>query len=58
MTPSEFKDKMRELCELSHGDPEAAHGRADKLICEVLKSCGYEEGVAIFQSDDFDLWYA
>ena len=55
MTPEEFRDKMLEIRETG-GDPEATHGWADDTLCELLRSLGYGEGVAIFES--LEKWYA
>jgi hypothetical protein len=55
MTPSEFAEKMREI----YGEyypPEEAHVQADKLLCEVLKSLGYDEGVRLFE--EATRWYS
>ena len=57
MTPEKFAEEMRELSEeCSHGDPELAHVRMDELMCKVLKTLGYGEGVDIF--DNAHKWYA
>lgn len=54
LTPGEFAAKMREIMSRrgKHDgkyDPEEAHILADKLLCEVLRSLGYGEGVAVFE---------
>ena len=54
MTPEEFLEKMREQAE--NYDIEKVHSRMDDLLCEVLESLGYEEGVRVFQ--DNEKWYA
>ena len=56
MTPEEFKQKMQEAFPTGGHDEEYAHGYADALMCELLTSLGYGEGVKIFQSAD--KWYA
>lgn len=63
MTPEEFAEKMRELAGDPDdngyywpGDPEAAHHDMDDLMCEVLESLGYGEGVEIFRNTY--KWYA
>lgn len=54
MTPEEFKNRM---CELSKNDDVVyRHMGMDRLICEVLTSLGYGEGVNIFNSTY--MWYA
>lgn len=56
MTPEQFATKMREIFTTYEDDVEAAHSRADRLMCELLTGLGYGEGAAIF--DDADKWYA
>lgn len=45
MTPAEFAQMMRLI-----SDAKAAHLQADSLMCEVLESLGYGEGVEIFEN--------
>lgn len=54
MKPEEFATKMREIAE--SGDTEAAHGHADDLLVEVLRSLGYGEGCDVFEA--MHKWYA
>ena len=54
MTPQEFAEKMIEIRD--EGDIESRHGHADDLMCKLLESMGYGEGVKIF--DDMGKWYA
>ncbi len=54
MTPEEFEVKMAQI--FDEGDTEEAHENADALMCEVLKSLGYGEGVEIFE--EMPKWYA
>lgn len=54
MTPEDFKLKMLEISR--NGDIEDAHSKADDLMCELLKTLGYTDGVAIF--DSMDKWCA
>lgn len=56
MTPEEFKQKMIKLHEKHKDDEELAHMNMDALLCEVLESLGYAEGVAIYNSEP--KWYA
>jgi hypothetical protein len=56
MTPIEFALKMGEISRSYSGDPEAAHGKADDLMCEMLRSLGYGDGVNAFEA--MDKWYA
>lgn len=46
--------KMRE--EISNGDTEIAHSRADYILCELLKTLGYDELVKLY--DEVPKWYA
>ena len=54
MNPKEFADKMRQIADKK--DTERGHVEMDDLMCELLKSLGYREGVEIF--DDAPKWYA
>ena len=61
MTPDEFKIKMSALIRDArstryHNDVEVRHMAMDNLLCEVLKSLGYEEGIAIYKTTE--RWYA
>ena len=56
MTPKEFYGRMLGLEELSKKDREVAHSKADDILCEALKSLGYEEGIEIFER--MRKWYA
>lgn len=57
MTPKEFYEKMKELSdEEGFMDSEYVHGNMDDLMCEVLTSLGYGEGVKVFK--DTLKWYA
>ena len=59
ITPEEFRKRMNELSknvmELDDQNPdmpsmiEAAHIKADELMCEILIELGYEEGIDIFK---------
>lgn len=53
MTPEKFK----ELIEFnSKGCEESSHIECDAIMCELLKSLGYGEGVKIFEN--MEKWYA
>jgi hypothetical protein len=56
MEPREFTERMKSIAEPHHADEEAQHGNADDLMCEVLRSLGYEEGVRLFE--EMPKWYA
>ena len=53
-TPQEFAEKMYQLAE--NGDAEADHIKADELMCQLLTSLGYGEGVKIFR--EMYKWYS
>ena len=54
MSEKEFKEKMEQL--KNNRDYEVAHEKADDLMCEVLISLGYAEGVQAFR--EITKWYA
>ena len=54
MTPEEFKERMLDLNRID--DEEIFHDKADELICEVMTSLGYGEGIEIF--DNHAKWYS
>jgi hypothetical protein len=53
-TPAQFAAAMRTIS--SDSDQEGRHGDADELMCRVLESLGYSEGVTIFR--EMNKWYA
>ena len=53
-TPQEFAEKMKSLA--VSNDTENRHSDMDALMCETLRTLGYEEGVEIFENTD--KWYA
>ena len=54
MTPEEFKEKMDEIRAI--GYEEDCHIYGDKLMCELLRSLGYGDGVEIFEK--MPKWYS
>ena len=67
ITPESFAEQMREISEteyiynekmcMSFGiDEETRHIMADDLICEVLESLGYADGVNVFR--EMPKWYS
>ena len=56
ITPEEFKNRMGELCVVFKNDEEVCHEKMDDLMCELLRSLGYSEGVDIFEKAK--KWYA
>lgn len=56
LTPDKFMDKMHEIVEKHGGYEEPVHIEMDDLMCEVLESLGYEDGVRVFKKQD--KWYS
>ena len=56
ITPDEFRDRMYEIKVEHDGYPETTHIVMDELMCEMLKSLGYESGVKIFEKQT--KWYS
>lgn len=54
MTPEQFAARMREFAR--HDDLEARHGNADLLMCRVLRTLGYGEGIEVYV--EMGKWYA
>lgn len=54
MTPKEFAEKMQLI--VDEENTELGHIEMDNLMCELLKSLGYEEGAEIF--DNALKWYS
>ena len=48
-TPEEFREIMLNMGYLYVDDVEFRHIRMDDLMCELLESLGYGEGVKIFK---------
>ena len=51
-----FRDYMTFLFESYKHDQEVMHDKMDELMCALLRSMGYEDGVKIFV--DAPKWYA
>lgn len=61
MTPEEFKERMNEIKpdpsnNFYNYDVETSHSKMDDLMCELLRSLGYGEGIDIFEAAE--KWYA
>ena len=56
MTPEKFKLEMNELATSNGLDNEDRHRRMDALMCEALRSIGYDDGIDIFEATS--KWYA
>ena len=54
MTPEEFKEAMEKA--IKGPDIEANHADADDLMCKLLISLGYGEGIKVYESEE--RWYA
>lgn len=54
LTPEEFEKIMKTYSELS--SKADRHELADKLVCDLLRALGYEDGVEIFEK--MEKWYA
>ena len=54
VSPEEFKRAMQAFSDGT--DTERDHGDADALMCQILESLGYGEGVKIFRK--MGKWYA
>jgi hypothetical protein len=48
LTPAMFAKRMNEIAKLD--DEEECHTKADDLMCDLLKSLGYDRGVKTFMS--------
>lgn len=60
ITPQAFALKMRRItCKrvfgADHIDIMVSHREGDKLLCEVLRSLGYGQGVDLFEA--MEKWY-
>ena len=55
MKPEEFKKRMNKLA-TSNGFIADRHRKMDALMCEVLRSIGYDDGIDIFEATS--KWYA
>lgn len=56
MSPEEFKEQMKNIENDFSDDPEESHYEMDDLMCRVLESLGYSEGIDIFTNSM--RWYA
>lgn len=56
MNPEEFYEKMLQLKNDFGGDEEEVHINMDNLICELLSTLGYGDGVDVF--DETNKWYS
>ena len=56
--PDVFAARMLAIRDSDRHDPEEQHILADKLLCEVLQSLGYAEGVKMYNDPTWTRWYA
>lgn len=56
MKPDEFAAKMSVIAEDDEMDEEDSHVEGDHLMCEVLSSLGYDEGVRAWKQ--MRRWYS
>lgn len=49
MKPEEFKNRMSELYMTFKDDVKVCHSKMDDLMCELLRTLGYDAGVEIFE---------
>ena len=54
MSPKEFCYEMKRLAK--DNDTETWHREADDLMCSLLRTFGYEDGVEVFESEK--KWYS
>ena len=52
MDPEAFKNAMNELATSSDLDNVDRYREMNKLMCKVLRSLGYDEGIDIFKKDE------
>jgi len=56
MNKEKYKNKLKEIIKIGEYDPEEAHFRADKVLCEILKELGYGDIVELWE--EVPKWYA
>lgn len=49
LTPKQFENKMKKVFTPNY-DKEDAHIAADSLMCELLRTLGYDAGVEVFKT--------
>lgn len=56
MSPEEFKVRMEQIVAhdwasgSEYQSPDVVHSNADDLLCELLRSLGYGDGIAVYES--------
>jgi len=59
ITPDEFLAKLKAIKTeyfFEKDDLETCHAKMDEVLCEILSSLGYDEGIRFFQNTP--KWYA
>lgn len=66
VSPDKFKELMQSIKNYKYRgiysyddkitNPEGSHYTADALMCDLLSSLGYEDGIEIFRN--MDKWYS
>ena len=56
MSPQEFQIKMLDIMNMCGDTPEEAHSSMDELMCTLLISLGYQDGIDVFNSQE--RWYS
>lgn len=51
MTPQEFYARMQEI-QQSRDSAESKHAQMDALMCRLLESMGYSDGIEIFKKSE------
>ena len=52
MTPAEFYARMREIRENQNLSPQERHAQMDTLMCALLESLGYSDGIGVFEKTE------
>jgi hypothetical protein len=52
MTQDEALEKMREIVEGTHDDPESTHPDLDDVLCAVLRSLGYDKLIDYYEAQE------
>ena len=56
MTPDEFYHELQKIQLECDNEEEMSHIRMDALMCDLLESLGYKDGVEFFKNSD--KWYS
>lgn len=50
MTTDQALDEMRHIADKHKNDPEAAHAKAEELLCKILRANGYYQTAEVFET--------